>query len=285
MDTLAEGGSFFEGPRWHAGRWWVSDFFRHGVFSCAADGGDLRLEAVLDKQPSGLGREADGCLLIVSMLDRRLPRRTRSGALEVVADLGSLAEGPCNDTVVDPAGRAWIGSFGRVADRIPWHGDFGMLAGAPPYAPSALLRVDPGGTASAAADGLLFPNGCVITGCVITGCVITADGSTLIAEEMFAARYTAFTIAGDGSLVDRRVWAELPGACPDGCCLDAAGRVVRRRRGLRVSAGRTGRARRRQGGPARRIHDVRVHARRPLGRHAAPVLCTRCPCAAPGARR
>jgi hypothetical protein len=25
MQTLLDGGSFFEGPRWHEGRWWVSD--------------------------------------------------------------------------------------------------------------------------------------------------------------------------------------------------------------------------------------------------------------------
>ncbi|MER7687237.1 SMP-30/gluconolactonase/LRE family protein [Streptomyces sp. NPDC097610] len=215
MDTLAEGGSFFEGPRWHAGRWWVSDFFQHGVFSCADDGGGLRLEARVDQQPSGLGWDTDGCLLVVSMLDRRLLRRTVSGDLDVVADLGSLAHGPCNDMVVDPAGRAWIGSFGRTASRTAWHGDFDELAGDPPYAPSTLLRVDPDGTASVAADGLLFPN----------GCVITADASTLIVGEMFAARYTAFTITAEGDLVERRLWAELPGTYPDGCCLDAEGRI------------------------------------------------------------
>src|SRR5918993_1214765 len=33
IDTLVEGGSFFEGPRWHDGRWWVSDFYRHTVFA------------------------------------------------------------------------------------------------------------------------------------------------------------------------------------------------------------------------------------------------------------
>ena len=31
LETLLEGGSFFEGPRWHEGRWWVSDFYRHLV--------------------------------------------------------------------------------------------------------------------------------------------------------------------------------------------------------------------------------------------------------------
>ena len=68
---------------------------------------------------------------------------------------------------------------------------------------------------SVAAEELAFPN----------GMVITDDGSTLLVGETFAARYTAFRIAEDGRLVDRRVWAELPGVFPDGCSLDADGRV------------------------------------------------------------
>ena len=39
--------------------------------------------------------------------------------------------------------------------------------------------------------------------------VVTADGSTLVVAESYATRLTAFTIADDGSLGDRRVWAEL----------------------------------------------------------------------------
>ena len=38
LSTLTTGGKFFEGPRWHDGAWWVSDFYRHGVFTIAPDG-------------------------------------------------------------------------------------------------------------------------------------------------------------------------------------------------------------------------------------------------------
>ena len=41
----------------------------------------------------------------------------------------------------------------------------------------------------------------------------------------FANRLTAFSIAGDGSLSDRRVFAQLGEATPDGICLDAEGAV------------------------------------------------------------
>jgi sugar lactone lactonase YvrE len=70
--------------------------------------------------------------------------------------------------------------------------------------------------------------------------VITPDGTTLIVGETAGCRYTAFTIAADGSLADRRVWAQLapsPALAPfqemipqitvgpDGCTLDAAGHI------------------------------------------------------------
>jgi sugar lactone lactonase YvrE len=61
----------------------------------------------------------------------------------------------------------------------------------------------------------MFPN----------GIAVTADNSTLIVAESYAHRLTAFDIAPDGTLGNRRVWAELPGDFPDGICLDAEGAV------------------------------------------------------------
>jgi sugar lactone lactonase YvrE len=52
--VLYEGLDFGEGPRWHDGRLWLSDFFRHAVLSIGASG-DVRVELELDDQPSGLG--------------------------------------------------------------------------------------------------------------------------------------------------------------------------------------------------------------------------------------
>jgi sugar lactone lactonase YvrE len=53
--------------------------------------------------------------------------------------------------------------------------------------------------------------------------VVTPDNSTLIVAESFAGRLTAFDIAGDGSLSNRRVWAD--GVGPDGICMDAEGAI------------------------------------------------------------
>lgn len=217
LRTLVEGGAFFEGPRFHAGRWWVSDFYRHLVLTIDGDG---RAEEVMEveQQPSGLGWMPDGSLLVVSMRDHRILRRSPAGEVSAHADVSEHCGGHLNDMVVDAQGRAYVGNFG-----------FDLMGGADP-APAVLARVDPDGSVSVAADDMLFPN----------GSVITPDGRTLIVGETAAARYSAFTIEADGSLSDRRVWAQVAEApelgplaetlpklkfAPDGCALDAEGRI------------------------------------------------------------
>jgi sugar lactone lactonase YvrE len=202
IDTLFDGGHFFEGPRWHDGRWWVSDFYS-GLVRAITPAGDVEEIVHLDTQPSGLGWMPDGSLLVVSMTDQTLRRLGADGVLEVHADLSEHAGGHLNDMVVDDVGRAWVGNFG-----------FDLMAGGE-LVPATLVRVDPDGSATPVAGDLLFPN----------GSVITPDGSTLIVGETYGARYTAFTIADDGSLTDRRVWAEIAGIAPDGCALDSEGLI------------------------------------------------------------
>jgi sugar lactone lactonase YvrE len=137
------------------------------------------------------------------MLDRRVMRREPDGTLVEHADLDGIATGHCNDMVVGPLGNAYVGNFG-----------FDFEAGEAP-APATLAIVWADGTVTAAADGLLFPN----------GSVITDDGSTLIVGETMGARFTAFTITHDRGLTDRRIWAEVPGMAPDGCTIDADGAI------------------------------------------------------------
>jgi sugar lactone lactonase YvrE len=200
LDTLFEGGAFFEGPRWRDGRWWVSDFYS-GLVRTITPAGEVDEVLHLDTQPSGLGWLPDGTLLVVSMRDQTLRRLADDGTLSVHADLSEHAGGHLNDMVVDEQGRAYVGNFG-----------FDLMAGGEMRS-AVLVRVDPDGTVTAVADDLMFPN----------GAVITPDGSTLVVGETMGARYTAFTIAADGSLTDRRVWASLEGVAPDGCALDADG--------------------------------------------------------------
>ena len=81
------------------------------------------------------------------------------------------------------------------------------------------------------ADGVAFPN----------GMAVTPDNSTLIVAESYANKLTAFDIAEDGGLSNRRVWADLGDGVPDGLCLDAEGAVwygdVPNKRCVRVSEG------------------------------------------------
>ncbi|MDE2487628.1 MAG: SMP-30/gluconolactonase/LRE family protein, partial [Alphaproteobacteria bacterium] len=109
--VLAGGISFGEGPRWHEGRLWFSDFYDHAVKS-VSEAGDVRVEVEIDDQPSGLGWTPDGDLLVVSMTKRRLLRRSADGRISTLADLSGLATWHCNDMVVDAAGRAYVGNFG-----------------------------------------------------------------------------------------------------------------------------------------------------------------------------
>ncbi|MGH9064321.1 MAG: SMP-30/gluconolactonase/LRE family protein [Acidimicrobiales bacterium] len=206
--VVRDGLYFGEGPRWHDGRLWYSDFYDHAVHALAPDGADERVLEVAG-QPSGLGWLPDGRMLVVSMLDRRVLRVEHDGTATLHADLGRLAGGHANDMVVDHAGRAYVGNFGF--DLEAWHDGSGGLA------TTVLARVDPDGTAAVAADELLFPNGMVITG----------DGRVLVVAETFASRLTAFDVGPDGLLSGRRVWADLAGAVasPDGICLDAEGAV------------------------------------------------------------
>ena len=211
IQVLADGLYFGEGPRWRQGRLWFSDFHAHAVMS-VSPAGDLRTEARIDDQPSGLGWAPDGSLLIVSMTKRQVLRRFADGRLEVHADLGGVADFHCNDMVVDAQGRAYVGNFGfdlgaAIADR----GMAGVWAGAPT---ARLALVLPDGQVRVAASDLHFPN----------GSVITPDGRTLIVAETMADRLTAFDIGPDGALSIRRVWAPTPGP-PDGIALDAAGAI------------------------------------------------------------
>ena len=114
--VLTEGLYFGEGPRWHNGRLWFSDFYAHAVKSVGSDGLQ-RIELELDDQPSGLGWLPDGRLLVVSMAELKLLRQDSDG-LKVHADLSELSAHLCNDMIVDTAGRAWVGNFGFDLDAL-----------------------------------------------------------------------------------------------------------------------------------------------------------------------
>jgi sugar lactone lactonase YvrE len=202
-EVLLGGLGFAEGPRWHDGRLWFSDMGAARVMAVDLDG---RAEVVLEvpTRPSGLGWLPDGRLLVVSMRDRRVLRLEPDGEVVVHADLADLASFDCNDMVVDGLGRAYVGNAG-----------FDLSARPLEVRAAEVVLVTPDGEARVVDDEVVFPN----------GSVVTPDGSTLVVAETFGQCLTAFTIAEDGSLTDRRTFASLRGTSPDGICLDAEGAV------------------------------------------------------------
>jgi len=190
--AVSSGHHLLECPRWHGGRLYASDFFAHTVL--VWDGGQPEVVCRVPGRPAGLGWGLDGNLLIVSMVDQCLLSFDGT-TLTQVADLSRYASWRCNDMVVDADGGAYVGNFGWDASIDPT------------IRSTALVRVETSGSAAGdvrvVADELVFPN----------GMAITPDGRTLLVNETFAARVTAFDREPDGSLTNRRVWAsfsELP---------------------------------------------------------------------------
>ena len=194
VSRLITGRSFLEGPRWHDSALYVSDMHGDAVLRVTEDGDVTTVVEV--EQPSGLGWLPDGTLLI-SAMTRRCVMRYDGSKLAVHADVSGLAPHEINDMLVDRNGHAFVGQPG-----YNWGG-----GGAP--VPAALLRVDPDGSAHEVAADLQFAN----------GMVITADQSTLLVAESVGKCITAFDLADDGSLINRRVWAELSD-WPDGIAID-----------------------------------------------------------------
>jgi sugar lactone lactonase YvrE len=201
-EVIAEGLSFGEGPRWHDAQLWVSDMWNNRVVT-VGDDGTVTTIVEADDRLSGLGWDRAGRLHVVAMSERAILRHEPDGSLRRIASLQGVGSGWANDMLIDANDHAFIGSFGDP-DR----------EGTPQ--PTALAMVDlTTGAVIEAAARIHFPN----------GMVVTPDGSELVVAETRGARLTAFDLAEDGTLTNRRQVADLDYASPDGICLDEAGSI------------------------------------------------------------
>ena len=165
----------------------------HKVCAFDPETGEVEVVLQLKDRPSGLGFLPDGRLLVATMGERKLLRLDADG-LNLHADLASVTD-LLNDMVTGPDGRSYLDArFG------------GSDAG-------GLILVEQDGAHRVVAGGMGMPN----------GLAITQDGRTLVVNDLFARRIEAFDIAPDGSLTNRRLFADLGDASPDGLCLDAEG--------------------------------------------------------------
>jgi sugar lactone lactonase YvrE len=217
--VLMEGIVFGEQPRWHEDRLWFSDWGPPEVIAVDLEGNhEVMLQAA--SFPCCVDWLPDGRLLIVSPREGRLLRQEPDGALVTHGDLGMASTPPAgNELVVDGRGNAYVNG-----------GGFDLSAGEP-FAPGVIALVTQDGSTRQVADGLAFPN----------GMLVTADNATLVVAESYGKKLTVFDIEEDGSLSNRRVWAELGEGVPDGICLDAENAVwygdVPNKRCVRVREG------------------------------------------------
>jgi sugar lactone lactonase YvrE/uncharacterized glyoxalase superfamily protein PhnB len=199
VQTLMTGLVFGEQPRWHEGRLWFSDWGTQEVIAVDLAGNS---EVVLRGRsfPLCVDWLPDDRLLVVSAREGLLLRREPDGSLVTHGDLTGFSDRPPgNELVVDGRGNVYVNG-----------GGFDLTAGED-FAPGIVALVTPDGSARQAADGIAFPN----------GMVVAPDAATLIVAESYAQQLTAFDIAPDGGLSNRRVWADLHGGVPDGICFDA----------------------------------------------------------------
>ena len=219
LQTLLTGIAFGESPRWHEGRLWFSDWGAQEVIAVDLEG---RSEVILHVQfpsfPMCFDFLPNGRLLVVSARDRMLFRMEPDRSLVTYADLTSLSKHGFNDIVVDGRGNAYVNNVG-----------FDFPGGN--FAPGTIALVAPDGSARQVADGIAFPN----------GMAVTPDNKMLIVAESYGKKLTAFDIADDSSLSNRRVWADLGDGVPDGICIDAGNAVwygdVPNKRCVRVREG------------------------------------------------
>jgi sugar lactone lactonase YvrE len=196
MDGLVVG----ESPRWHDGRLWFCNWGAQEVVAADLDG--KREVVARNRAVAGYSIDwlPDGRLL---MTGHELQRREMDGLLVRHADLSALSNYGWNEIVVDRRGNIYVNSVG-------------FMFGQEEFRPGTIALVAPDGSARQVADDVHFPN----------GMVVTPDNKTLIVAESFKGHLTAFDVADDGSLSNRRVWAELGGpGGGDGICLDAEGAV------------------------------------------------------------
>jgi sugar lactone lactonase YvrE len=212
VETLMTGILMGECPRWHDGKLWFADWMAEKLYTLDA-AGSSEVVAEIASLPFSIDWLPDGRLLIVNARQNRLLRREADGSFATHADLGPLSPHGCNEIVVDGNGNIYVNNVNLD------------MPGGPMQAYEEFLRTDsrpgfialltPDGRLGKVAEGLAFPN----------GMAITPDGKTLVVAESFSADLTAFAIAADGSLSDRRLWAHLEGQGGDGICMDAEGAV------------------------------------------------------------
>lgn len=201
LRCVHDGGRYFEGPRWHAGRLWFVDCMDRTLLSLAPSGECEQHAKFDDDTPCGVGILPDGRLVVLTMYRKRL-MTCADGQLSLYADLSGIATGTIDDMIIDGFGRAYVGDLGFDMPPPPDRG-----------APGRIILVMPDGATRVVADGLRFPN----------GIAVSANNSRLVVAEMDGACLADYDIEPNGDLKFRGRFGSMKS--PDGICLDHEGAV------------------------------------------------------------
>ncbi|AEA24033.1 SMP-30/Gluconolaconase/LRE-like region-containing protein [Pseudonocardia dioxanivorans CB1190] len=199
---LLDGLRFAECPRWHDDRLWFCDMHARRIMTVDEHGhAETVVQFARGVTPAGLGFLPDGSLLVVNLERPVILRRAVDGAVTEYADLTSLAVGPLNDLAVDRHGRAYVGSSGTDGF------DFEVR---PPKGSGSVILVEADRSARIVAGEVDAPN----------GPVLTCDDTRYIVSLLFAGQLLGFDKRPDGSLHNRRIWADLKPGGADGITVD-----------------------------------------------------------------
>jgi len=198
-EEVAKGYGFTEGPTWVPGQGGKPGFFifcdmrSNKVYRY--DNGSDKPAVLRDPSSGAVGSAADsaGTVYNVDTATRSISAWSigadgKAGAARTVADkIGGEQLGGMNDITVAKDGTLYVS-----------HGSWFLPRGSKsPF--SGVLRITKDGAASKAADGLEGPN----------GVTLSPDGKTLYATEYGPARIYAFPINADGTLGERKLFADL----------------------------------------------------------------------------
>lgn len=189
--TLLTGLVMVESARWHEGRLWFADWGAGEVVAVDLDGHAEVMAAGPHRMGWSIDWLPDGSLITTG---ETITRHAPGGAT-------TYRERGANETVTDPHGHLYVNGF-----------DGAFTSSSFPD-PGWIDLVTPDGSSRRVAEDIDFPN----------GMVVTPDGSALVVAESVSGRLSAFDIADDGALGNRRVWAG--GLGPDGICIDAEGGI------------------------------------------------------------
>ena len=184
--TIVSGRGLVECPRWHDGAFWFADWTA-GTILRLSDDYHAVIFADAAAPPLSFDFAADGSMFVVERGATRLQRVTPGGPLVPFADLGGRG---WNEIVVDGRGNIYVNG-------------------------PQILLVRPNGRVLPQAANFAFPN----------GMAVLDDNHTLVVAESHGRRLTAFDIGEDGTLSNRRLWADLGDGVPDGICADETGAI------------------------------------------------------------